>query len=128
MNLNAPHVLDGDTNGAIDLTQGSEWILDALSTIRHRLPGCSMLLPPTVCEELAWLADHGEEITERRAAHRFLRQHRIWGFRLLHTVHLGDSYVAKIGQRLLQAALLPAAEANDAQILAESAALGCSVL
>ncbi len=128
MNLNAPHVLAGDTNVSIDLAQGSEWVLDAVSTIRRRLPDSSILVPPTVSEELAWLADHAAETTERRAAHDFLRQHRTWGFRLLHTVPLGDRYVAKIAQRLLQANLLPVSEANDAQILAESAALGCSVL
>jgi hypothetical protein len=37
-------------------------------------------------------------------------------------------YAGKIAQRLLQAALLPSPEVNDAQILAESAALGCSIL
>src|SRR5438477_1532286 len=54
-------------------------------------------------------------------------QHRTWGFQLLHDVPLGNLYVEKIAERLLQAALLPAAEANDAQILAESAAVGCSM-
>jgi predicted nucleic acid-binding protein len=128
MNLNPPHVLAGDTNVGIDLAQGSEWVLDALSTIRRRLLGCSLLVPPTVSEELAWLADHADEIKERQAAHEFLRQHRTWDFQLLHSVPLGNLFVAKIAERLLQAALLPAAEANDAQILAESAALGCSML
>jgi predicted nucleic acid-binding protein len=128
MNLNPPHVLAGDTNVSIDLAQGCEWVLDALSTIRRRLPDSSLLVPPTVSEELAWLADHAEETAERQAARKFLREHRTWGFRLLHTVPLGDLYVAKIAERLLQASLLPASESNDAQILAESAALGCSVL
>jgi len=86
MNLNAPHVLAGDTNVSIDLAQGSEWVLDAVSTIRRRLPDSTILVPPpTVSEELAWLADHAAESTERRAAHDFLRQHRTWGFRLLLT-------------------------------------------
>src|SRR5260221_3233009 len=66
MNLNPPHVLAGDTNLGIDLAQGSEWVLDALSPIRRRLPKSSLLVPPTVSEELAWLADHAEETTERR--------------------------------------------------------------
>ncbi len=46
MNLNAPHVLAGDTNVSIDLAQGSEWVLDAVSTIRRRLPDSSILVPP----------------------------------------------------------------------------------
>src|SRR5205085_1187068 len=95
---------------------------------RRRLPDSSLLIPPTVSEELAWLADNAEGIAERKAARRFLAQHRSWSFQLLHTVPLGNLYVAGIAERLLQAALLPAAEANDAQILAEAATLGCSVL
>jgi predicted nucleic acid-binding protein len=112
----------------MDLAQGNDWVLDAVSTIHRRLPECSLLIPPTVSEELAWLAAHAEENLEREAAREFLRRHRTWGFQLLHTVPLGDAYVAKIAERLQQTALLPASEINDAQILAESAALGCSVL
>lgn len=128
MNLKTPQILAGDTNIGMDLAQGNEWVLDALSTIRSRLPGSSLLVPPTVLEELAWLAVHAEETPERQAAQRFLRRHRRWGFQLLHTVPLGDAYVGRIAERFLRAALLPASEANDAQILAESAALGCSIL
>ncbi|MGA2176800.1 MAG: type II toxin-antitoxin system VapC family toxin [Verrucomicrobiota bacterium] len=128
MNLKAPQVLAGDTNVGIDLAQGNDWVVDALFTIRHRLSDCSLLIPPTVSEELAWLATHGEEASEREAAREFLRRHRTWGFKLLHTIPLGDVYAGKIAQRLLQAALLPSPEVNDAQILAESAALGCSIL
>jgi predicted nucleic acid-binding protein len=112
----------------MDLAQGDEWVLDALSTIRRRLPGCSLLIPPTVSEELAWLADHAEADIEREAAHAFLRRHRAWGFELIHTVPFGNAYVEQIAGRFLQRGLLPAAEWNDARILAEAAGLGCSVL
>ncbi|MGA2659145.1 MAG: type II toxin-antitoxin system VapC family toxin [Verrucomicrobiota bacterium] len=128
MNLKAPQILAADTNVGMDLARGDEWVLDSLSTIRRRLPGSSLLIPPTVSEELAWLALHAEETAERAAAHAFLRGHRNWGFQLLHAVPLGDAYVEKIAVRLRQAALLPASEVNDAHILAEAAALGCSIL
>ena len=82
MNPKAPQLLAGDANVAIDLAQDNEWILDAMSTIRGRLPGCSLLLPPTVSEELAWLADQADAAKEREAARKFLRQHRAWGFEL----------------------------------------------
>jgi predicted nucleic acid-binding protein len=103
-------------------------VLDALANIRHRLPGYSLLIPPTVSEELAWLATHAEETPVRESSHEFLRRHRVWGFQLLHAVPLGEMYVAKIAGHLLQRGLLPSSEANDAHILAESAVLGCSVL
>jgi predicted nucleic acid-binding protein len=128
MNLKAPQVLAGDTNVGMDLAQGNDWVLDAISTIRRRLPDCSLLVPPTVSEELAWLAVQAGEIPEREAARAFLRRHRTWGFQLIHTAPLGDAYVARIAERLLQAALIPPSEVNDAHILAESAALECSVL
>jgi predicted nucleic acid-binding protein len=128
MNLKAPQVLAGDTNIGIDLAQGHDWVLDAVSIIRRRLPNCSLLLHPTVSEELAWLTLHAEEIEEREAARIFLRKHRTWGFQLLHTVPLGDVYVDRIADRLIQTALLPPSEINDAWILAESATIGCSVL
>ena len=99
-----------------------------MSTIRRRLPGCSLLLPPTVPEELAWLADHAEAAKEREAARKFLRQHRTWGFELIRTIPLGNAHVEKLADCLLRAALLPSTEANDAHILAESAALGCFIL
>ncbi len=128
MNPKAPQLLAGDTNVGMDLAQGHEWVLDALSTIRRRLSGCSLLVPPTVAEELAWLATQAEQADEREAAHYFLRQHRRWGFELVHTVPLGNAYVEQIAGRLRQASLLPSAELNDAHVLAEAAALGCSIL
>jgi predicted nucleic acid-binding protein len=128
MHPKAPQILAGDTNVGMDLAQGHDWVVDAISTIRLRLPDCSLLIPPTVLEELAWLAAVATDEVVSKAAHEFLRRHRTLGFQLIHTVPLGDSYVAKIADRLLQTALLPASEINDAQILAESAALGCSVL
>ena len=128
MTLRTPQLLAVDTNVSMDLAQGNDWVADALFTIRRRLPGCSLLVPPTVAEELAWLAEHAKEIPLRQAATAVLREHRTWGFQLLEAVPLGDEYVEKIAERLLQAALLPPFAVNDALILAESAALGCSVL
>jgi predicted nucleic acid-binding protein len=112
----------------MDLAQGNDWVLEAISTIHLRLPETSLLVPPTVAEEMAWLAIHAEETSVREVAREFIRRHRTFGFQLLHAVPFGDAYVAKIAGRLLRAGLLPPGEANDARILAEAAALGCSVL
>jgi hypothetical protein len=90
MNQRVPQILAADTNVSMDLAQGNDRVADALLTIRLRLPGCSLLVPPTVSEEMAWLADHAKEIPLRQAAAVFLREHRTWGFQLLHAVPLGD--------------------------------------
>lgn len=105
MNPKAPPLLAGDTNVGMDLAQGDGGVLDALSTIRRRLPGCSLLIPPTVAEELAWLAAHADEAEERGAARAFLRQHRTWGFELIHTVPFGNAYVEQMAGRFLQGSL-----------------------
>ena len=91
MNPKAPQLIAGDANVAIDLAQDNEWVLDAISTIRGRLPGCSILVPPTVSEELAWLADHAEAVKEREAARRFFSHHQTWGFELIRTIPLGNA-------------------------------------
>jgi len=124
----APQLLAGDTNVGLDLAQSDEWVIDALSTIRARLPDASLLIPPTVAEELAWLAGQAEEPEERLAASTFLRRHRDWGFELIPTVPLGNAFVERVAGRLLERGLLPSTERNDACILAEAAGLGCSVL
>ena len=74
MKPKTPPLLAGDTNVGMDVARGHEWVLDAMSTIRRRLPGCSLLVPPTVSEELAWLATQAEQAEEREAAHSFLRR------------------------------------------------------
>ncbi len=77
-----------------------------------------LLLPPTVSEELAWLADHGEAVKEREAARRFLRHRRTYEFELIRTIPLGDAYVETIADCLFHAALLPSTEASDAHLRA----------
>lgn len=109
MKPTAPQLLAGDPNVGMDLADGNEWVLDAMATIRRRLPGCSLLVPPTVAEELAWLAVQAEEPEERESARSFPRQHRTWGFALAHAVPLGGAYVDQVARRLSWAS--PAASA-----------------
>lgn len=59
MNPNPPQLIAADTNVGLDLAQADEWIVDALATIRRRLRGCSLLIPPTVLEELGHLTLQG---------------------------------------------------------------------
>ena len=55
-------------------------------------------------------------------------EHRAWNFRLINFVPLGELHIARVGQGLRERELIPWAEVNDALIVAESAALGCSML
>ena len=49
-----------DTNVPLDLAADSEPVLDALALIRKRLKPGRILLPPTVFQELVYIADQGD--------------------------------------------------------------------
>src|SRR2546430_1084820 len=113
MDPSLPQLIAGDTNIGLDLAQTDEWVLDALATIRRRLPQRELLIPPTVLDELGFLASEGEAPDERDAAGKFLREHRRWGFGLVTQIPLGATFVGQIAERLRVARLLPPEEVND---------------
>lgn len=49
-----------DANVIMDLGEESESVLDALATIRRRLPFPRIVLPPTAALELMHIARHGD--------------------------------------------------------------------
>lgn len=49
-----------DTNVLLDLADERETAWHAVETIRRRLPGVQIVVPPTVVQELAWIAEHGD--------------------------------------------------------------------
>lgn len=123
-----PLLVVADTNVPLDLARGREAVVDALGAIRVRLRGGSILIPPTVVRELAYLADEADEATIRDAAGAFLRRHGEWGCRLINHVALGDAFIEQVAERLRTRRLLPASEVNDSLILVEAAALQASLL
>ncbi|MCO5053937.1 MAG: hypothetical protein M9920_16795 [Verrucomicrobiae bacterium] len=126
--LNSPRLVAVDTNVALDFAKGVDDICDAIATIKTRIPGVELLLPPTVMGELANAAATAADRKVRQAATKMLRQHRAWGFRLVNFIPLGFAQVERIGERLRQQGLLPEEEVHDAAIIVEAAALGCPLL
>lgn len=125
--LNLPRAVAVDTNVALDVASGVEEVCDAMATIRSRLAGAELILPPTVLAELAYAAKSADR-TLREAAHRALREHRAFGFRLVSFVALGAAQVERVAARIRTAGLLPEREVHDSLILVEAAALGCALL
>ena len=68
--------LAADTNVLLDLADEVEHILDALAVIDERLPDAERLAPPSVLDELAYLADSGQTPQVRRSARRAIQQLR----------------------------------------------------
>ena len=77
--LNPPRLVAVDTNVALDFAKGIDDVCDAIATIRARVVGVELLLPPTVVEELAHAVLHSPESDVRAAATKMLRQHRSFG-------------------------------------------------
>ena len=121
-------LIGADTNVLLDLAEDVEAVVDAVATIRARLPEARFVAPPTVIHELALAARAGETARIRRAAFRALSQLRSWGFEPLNLVPVGHGIVARIAEEIRRKELLPVEEVNDSLIVAESALLQCRML
>ena len=88
-----------------------------------------MIVSPTVCLELAYLAEFADEAPLRATAIKALRSLADrWGIQPLNLIPAGHGIVEVVGERIRAEGLLPEEEVHDAFILAESALLGASML
>src|SRR5688572_23852976 len=125
---NLPVLVAADTNVSLDLAIDRDVVLDALQTIKNRLLVARILIPPAVAGELAFIADAGSVGDHREAAKRFLKGHRTWGFQLINYLPVDDDLIDDVGRSLITKGMLPPTEVHDARIVAEAAALDCSIL
>jgi hypothetical protein len=118
-----------DTNLALDLAAEVADALDALCVIQQRIKGVRLIVSPTVCLELAYLAEYADEAHTRAIAIKALRSlAERWKIHPLNLIPVGHGIVEIIGERIRADGLLPEEEVHDAFILAESALLGASML
>lgn len=103
-------------------------MLDALATIRQRLRFPRIVLPPTAQLELMYIARQGDSAKERDLALKGIVAARRWRIVPVNLMPVGHGIVERIAERLRSADLLPAAEVNDSQLLAESALLGARLV
>ena len=121
-------LIAADTNVLLDLALGTEAVMDALETLRERLPEARLVVPPTVLHELALAVKSGETEKQRKAALEALSRLQEWGFEPLNLVPVGHGIVERIADTLRHEDLLPTEELNDSLLLAESALMGCGIL
>jgi predicted nucleic acid-binding protein len=117
-----------DSNLPLDLADGNEPAIDAIATIRSRLPGARFVISPSVFQELVHVSLRDPLAARRDLGSRALRQLKPWRFDLLDIVPVGHGIVDSVARRLRAAGLLPEEEVHDSLILAEAALLGCAVL
>ena len=123
-----PMLIAVDTNVLLDLALGVETIIDAIETIRKRLPSVRFVVPPTVLQELALLFQTGDTERQRKAAHLALISLREWKLEPLNLVPVGHGIVERIGDALRNEGLIPVAERNDSFVIAEAALIECGIL
>ena len=118
-----------DTNVLLDLADEKEAVWEAIDTVRRRLPGVQIVVPPTAVQELARIVEHGDTAKERAlaltAAQRLVSE---WKFVPLNLIPVGHGITERIADQLRDHELLPSEEVNDSYVVAESALAGCTIL
>lgn len=118
-----------DTNVLLDLADEKENVWAAIDTVRQRLPGVQIVVPPTAVQELAWIVANGDTARERKlaivAAQKLVPE---WQFVPLNLIPVGLGITERIAGKLRSQGLLPSEEINDAYIVAECAYAGCKIL
>jgi len=118
-----------DTNFLIDLAKPRDIAHDALDTIRARVHGAEIIVPPATIHELAFLAEEADAPTLRANAARALqRMTAVWRIFPIDTTDLQDTYARSIAGKLIDEGIIPPAEPTDALIIAESAVLDSQIL
>lgn len=118
-----------DTNFLLDLAADTAVAGEALETIRRRLPGSLILVPPTVIDELAVAhADPADREEQRLAGIALTSLRAKWKFQPVDLVPVGHGIVERIAEKIRARGYLPHDEVNDSLILAEASLLNCTLL
>lgn len=118
-----------DTNFLLDLAHETSIAWEALETIRTRLRRPTILVPPTVIDELAVAhADPDNSGLRRLAAIALGRLRSKWSFQPVDLVPVGHGIVERVAAKIRDRGYIPSEEVNDSFVLAEAALLDCSLL
>lgn len=124
-----PTLVAVDTNVLLDLARNDETVLDGLATIRKRLAPVSFVVSPTVIQELADIADHGETAAVRNLAVAALTKLvQEWNFLPFNYLPVGDAIVFETGRKLRARKLIPEEEVNDSFVIVEAGLIGATLL
>ena len=123
-----PLLVAADSNVLIDEELGEADVLDALATIRKRLPQAQFVLTETVFQELAWLSQNAESQEDRATASGALTKMLARRYTPLTMLPVERGIAAQIALKLRMSETIPHEEENDSLIVAESSLKGCSIL
>ena len=118
-----------DTNFPLMLAEANDIAVDALSVVRERVRPAEILIPPAVLIELTCHAKDSPDSKLRSNAQIALKNlQSLWHFQFAALNSTQEAIAREAARKIMQAGLLPAAEFNDALIIAESAVLNSILL
>ncbi len=120
-----------DTNVLLDLALPKDVAHDAVELVRKRIKskdGVQLVAPPTVLDELHFLAAKGDDPKERALALKALQNLIRWGIKPLDLIPVGHGITETIARKLRDRGIIPAEEVNDSFIVAEAALANCALL
>lgn len=118
-----------DTNVLLDLALPKDVAHDAIELLRRRVKDVEVIVPPTVLEELSYIATRGTTRMEKQLAVIALRKLvSEWRFRPMNFIPVGHGIAEAIAEKLRKRGVVPTAEVNDSLIVAEAALANCTIL
>jgi predicted nucleic acid-binding protein len=117
-----------DTNLLIDWAEGQDDVPACFEIIRERIPGVSIVVPPTVLHELGHFAAKDKTKLGRHAlkALQLIREEPL--LRPINLVPVGHGIVDVNAWKLREKGIIDEDEIHDSLVLAEAGLLECSVL
>lgn len=118
-----------DTNFLIALAEDDGDALDALHTLRDKLPGHRRLVSPTVILETGFLSEQNQDRQLRWMAGIAIRKFaRDWQFEYGYLTPAQLGFAEQVAREIRWRGLLPEEEKHDSCIVAEAALLGAVLL
>jgi predicted nucleic acid-binding protein len=117
-----------DTNPLIDWAEGEDDVPACFEIIRERIPGITIIVPPTVLQELGHFVHSDAKGLGKYAlkALKLVRDEPL--LRPVNLVPVGHGIVEINAWKLREKRVIDENEINDSLILAEAGLLECSVL
>jgi len=125
--MRKPKLVAVDSNVLILLAEEDDLTLDGWETIRERVQPAQFIVTHVVIQELTHKALNDPAL--RKSAAKVLSEMRSrWRCQPFLLNAIQEGIVAHTSNRLLDAGLLPGDEKNDSLVLAQAAALDCTLL
>jgi predicted nucleic acid-binding protein len=117
-----------DTNVLLDEEDKDADVLDALETLRERLPHAQFVITETVFQELAWIFEQGDTPLKRKLAEGTLTKLLERGYTPMNFSPLERGILAEISLKIRMKELVPHEEVGDSMVIAEAAWKSCEIL